>query len=69
MGSRAHGLISHGVWDLPRPGIKPTSPALAGGFFTTDPPGKPNSQVLTENENGTEELTLGRKEQRLSLES
>ena len=30
--------------DLPDPGIKPTSPAFpasAGGFFTTEPPGKP----------------------------
>jgi len=27
--------------DLPDPGIKPTSPALAGGFFTAEPPGKP----------------------------
>ena len=30
--------------DLPDPGIKPTclaSPALAGRFFTTAPPGKP----------------------------
>ena len=25
---------------LPDPGIKPTSAALAGGFFTTEPPGK-----------------------------
>ena len=24
--------------DLPNSGIKPTSPALAGGFFTTAPP-------------------------------
>ena len=24
--------------DLPKPGIEPTSPALAGGFFTTEPP-------------------------------
>ena len=23
------------------PGIEPESPALAGGFFTTEPPGKP----------------------------
>ena len=30
-----------GTWDLPRPGMEPTSPALAGGFFTTEPPGKP----------------------------
>ena len=27
--------------DLPDPGIKPASPALAGGFLTTEPPGKP----------------------------
>ena len=27
--------------DLPNPGIKPTSPVLAGGFFTTEPPGNP----------------------------
>ena len=27
-------------WNLPHAGIKPTSPALAGGFFTTEPPGK-----------------------------
>ena len=26
--------------DLPDPGIKPASPALAGGFFTTEPPRK-----------------------------
>ena len=26
---------------LPDPGIKPLSPALAGGFFTTESPGKP----------------------------
>ena len=27
--------------DLPDPGIEPSSPALAGGFFTTESPGKP----------------------------
>ena len=27
-------------WDLPGLGIKPVSPALAGGFFTTGPPRK-----------------------------
>ena len=26
---------------LPHPGIEPVSPALAGGFFATEPPGKP----------------------------
>ena len=28
------------MWDLPDPEIKLTSPPLAGGFFTTEPPGK-----------------------------
>jgi len=35
--------------DLPNPGIKPTfpaSPALEGGFFTTEPPGKPHSEYI-----------------------
>ena len=27
-----------GTGDLPRPGIQPVSPALAGIFFTTEPP-------------------------------
>ena len=27
--------------DLPDPGIEPASPALAGGFSTTEPPGNP----------------------------
>ena len=29
-----------GMWDLPRSGIKPVSPALVGKFLTTGPPGK-----------------------------
>ena len=29
-----------GMWDLSGPGIEPASPALAGGFLTTVPPGK-----------------------------
>ena len=32
--------------DLPNPGIEPMSPALAGRFFTTEPPGKPPHQGL-----------------------
>ena len=28
--------------DLPNPGMEPLSPALAGEFFTTEPPGKPH---------------------------
>ena len=38
-GSRAHPL--RGTWDLPRPGLEPVSPALAGRLPTTAPPGKP----------------------------
>ena len=38
-GSRASLLC--GMWDLPRPGLEPVSPALAGRFSTTAPPGKP----------------------------
>ena len=32
--------LLRGMWDLPGPGLKPVSPALAGGFLTTAPPGK-----------------------------
>ena len=38
-GSRAYLL--HGMWDLPRSGLEPVSPALAGRLPTTAPPGKP----------------------------
>ena len=31
--------------DLPDPGIQPQYPALAGGLFTTEPPGKQSSSV------------------------
>ena len=44
-GSRAQLL--RGMWDLPRPGLEPVSPALAGGFLTTAPPGKPSLFLLT----------------------
>ena len=36
----SRGLLFPSPGDLPDPGIKPMSPALAGGFFTTEPPGK-----------------------------
>ena len=38
--------LLHGMWDLPGPGIEPVSPALAGGFLTTAPPGKPQGLCL-----------------------
>ena len=43
-GSRAQSL--RGMWDLPRPGLEPLSPALAGRFSTTAPPGKPTPLPL-----------------------
>ena len=36
----AQALLLCGMWDLPGPGLEPMSPALAGGFLTTVPPGK-----------------------------
>ena len=38
-GSRAQLLRD--MWDPPRPGLEPASPALAGRPSTTAPPGKP----------------------------
>ena len=38
--------LPRGMWDLPGSGIEPVSPALAGGFFTTEPPRKPNARVF-----------------------
>ena len=38
-GSRAQPL--RGMWDLPRPGPEPASPASAGRLPTTAPPRKP----------------------------
>ena len=35
------GLPFPSLEDLPNPGIEPMSPALTGGFFTTESPGKP----------------------------
>ena len=43
-GSRAQPLRS--MWDLPRPGLEPVSPALAGRLSTTAPPGKPHENIF-----------------------
>ena len=49
-GSSVHGILQARIleWvavyffrDLPDPGIGLRSPVMAGGFFTTEPPGKP----------------------------
>ena len=57
-GSSAHGNLQVKVlqWagispsgDLPDPGLEPMSPALTGGLFTTEPPGKIYSLTVTNN--------------------
>ena len=42
--SRAQLL--RGIWDPPRPGLEPVSPALAGRLSTTAPPGKPQKVII-----------------------
>ena len=34
------------MWDPPGPGLEPVSPALAGGFLTTVPPAKSQTNYL-----------------------
>ena len=47
-GSRAQPL--RGMWDPPRPGPEPPSPALAGRLSTTAPPEKPpNNDLMVQN--------------------
>ena len=50
-GCSIHGILQQECWsglpcpspgDLPNPRTNPSSSALAGGFLTTEPPGKPN---------------------------
>ena len=50
------GLAFPPPGNLSDPGIKPASlasPALAGGVFTTEPPGKPSGGSLTYQRKGT----------------
>ena len=57
LGARTSVVVAHrlsscgtraqwGMWDLPAPGLEPMSPALAGGFLSTVPPGKPCIQCF-----------------------
>ena len=40
--------LLHSMWGLPTSGIEPMSPVLAGGLFTTEPPGKlPNVIIFS----------------------
>ena len=38
--------LPRGIWGPPRQGIEPGSSALAGGFLTTEPPGRPCGRIL-----------------------
>ena len=40
------GLPFLSLGDLPNPGIEHACPALAGRFFTTEPPGKPEQHIM-----------------------
>ena len=43
------GLLFPPLWDLPNPGVEltsPVTPALAGGFFIAEPPGKSFCKTL-----------------------
>ena len=55
---KSHGpwAFDRDVWDLPRPGIKPVSPALAGGFLTTGPPGKSRKLGFIDTDTGVSVL-------------
>ena len=55
LGSSVHGFLPEKYWsgltfsppgDLLDPGIEPASPELVVGFFTTEPSGKPNTDIL-----------------------
>ena len=55
-GSSVHGILQARILervaisfsgDLPNSGIEPVSPALAGGFLATDPPGKPVLYIIS----------------------
>ena len=52
------GLLFHPLGDLSDPGIESTSPALAGGFFTTEPPGEPLEGCLGNSLEVWEELKI-----------
>ena len=52
------GLPFPSPGDLPDPEIEPTAPALAGGFFTTEPPEKPLEDFTNEETEARKEFFL-----------
>ena len=61
-GSRAQLL--RGMWDLPRPGLEPVSPALAGRLSPTAPPGQPHPGAFWKPHWVTERILLKKKSSR-----
>ena len=68
LGSSVHGISQARIleWvaisfsgDLPDPGIEATSPALASGFFATEPSGKPEEIHLQIQFKSDDESCLG----------
>ena len=55
-GSRAQLLRS--MWDLPGPGLEHASPALAGRFPTTAPPGKPRRYLILKGDTGLRKILI-----------
>ena len=51
-----NGLPFPASADLSNPGIKPKSPALSGGFFTTELPGKPGIDISGRQTENSKEL-------------
>ena len=43
--------LLHGMWDLPKPGVKLVSLALQGGFLASGPPGKSDNDFYFKKEN------------------
>ena len=43
--------LPHSMWDLPRSGTEPMSPACTGSLFNTEPPRKPSLPFIFETEN------------------
>ena len=52
------GLSFPSPGDLPNPGIELVYPELAGGFFTTGPPGKPSYNIEGSNSNSGSEKSF-----------
>ena len=50
------------MWDLPGPGLEPVSPALAGGFSTTAPPGETITVFKNSHKKGLKGNNLQRNE-------